>query len=81
MLLIDTREPPAPEPEPRGRPTWPLELLSRSWRLIAGLGFVLLSSAFPPVEAYALLVAGCVLIGRGFARIVPITPGLKDHRQ
>jgi hypothetical protein len=49
--------------------------------LIAGLGLVLLSSAFPPVEAYALLVAGCVLIGRGFARIVPITPGLKDHRQ
>jgi hypothetical protein len=58
-----------------------LILLRLTWRLIAGLGLVLLSTAFAPVEAYALILAGCVLIGRGLGRIMPGTAGLKDHRQ
>jgi hypothetical protein len=58
-----------------------MTVLRLSWRLVAGLGLVLLSSAFPPVEAYALLLAGCVLIGRGLGTIVQSTPGLKDYHQ
>jgi hypothetical protein len=83
LMLIDTRqEPPAPlSPEPREPRRWPWVLLRMSWRLLAGLGLVLLSGAFPPVEAYALLVAACVLIGRGFAAIVQSTSGLEDYKQ
>jgi hypothetical protein len=82
LLLIGSGSPPPepPEPDP-APPDWPRELLSRSWRLLAGLGLALLSSAFPPIEAYALLLAACVLIGRGLGHIVQGTPGLKDHRQ
>jgi hypothetical protein len=58
-----------------------LIVLRLSWRLVAALGLVLLSGAFPPVEAYALLLAACVLIGRGLATIVQSTPGLKDYHQ
>jgi hypothetical protein len=58
-----------------------MELLRRSWRLVLALGLVLLSGAFSPVEAYALLLAGCVLIGRGLGAVVQSTPGLKHHRQ
>jgi hypothetical protein len=81
LMLIDTREPPPREPEPRPRRTWPVIVIRLSWRLVAGLGFVLLSGVFPPVEAYAVLLAGCVLIGRGFAAILQSTPGLKDYHQ
>jgi len=80
-MLIETREPALPSPEPKPPRTWPREVLRLSWRLVSGLGLVLLSGAFPPVEAYALLRAACVLIGRGLAAIVPSTSGLKDHRQ
>jgi hypothetical protein len=81
LMLIETSEPPpSPDPPPHRR-TWPATVLRLSWRLIAGLGFVLLSSAFPPIEAYALLLAACVLIGRGLATIVQSTTGLKDHHQ
>jgi hypothetical protein len=81
LLLIDTHEPPPSPPPARRTRTWPITVLRLSWRLVAGLGLVLLSGAFPPVEAYALLLAACVLIGRGFGTIVQSTPGLKDHRQ
>jgi hypothetical protein len=63
------------------RRAWPLVVIRLSWRLVAGLAFVLLSGAFPPVEAYAVLLAGCVLIGRGLAAVVQNTPGLKDYHQ
>ena len=56
-------------------------MLRLSWRLVAGLALVLLSSAFPPIEAYALLLAACVLIGRGLATIVQSTSGLNDYHQ
>ena len=58
-----------------------MEVLRLSWRLVLGLGLVLLSGAFPPIEAYAVILAGCVVIGRGLASIVQSTPGLKDHHQ
>jgi hypothetical protein len=81
-MLIDTREPPPPPPpEPTPHRSWPVIVLRLSWRLVAALGLVLLSGAFPPVEAYALLLAACVLIGRGLATIVQSTPGLKDYHQ
>jgi hypothetical protein len=82
LMLIETRDPSPPSPQPgRGRPTWPLTLLRLSWRLLAGVGLVLLSSAFPPIEAYGLLIAACVLIARGLGTIVQSTTGLQDHRQ
>jgi hypothetical protein len=81
LMLIDTHQPPPPPPPPPSRRTWLTTVLRLSWRLLAALGLVLLSSAFPPIEAYALLLAACVLIGRGLATIVQSTPGLKDHHQ
>jgi hypothetical protein len=83
LLLIDTHEPPPPSPPPSRRQprSWPGVVLRLSWRLVAALGLVLLSGAFPPLEAYALLLAACVLIGRGLGSIVKSTPGLKDYRQ
>jgi membrane protein DedA with SNARE-associated domain len=80
-MLIDVHQPPRLPPQPTDRRTWPATLLRLSWRLVAGLGLLLLSSAFPPIEAYALLLAACVLIGRGLATIVQSTPGLKDYHQ
>jgi len=80
-MLIDTHEPPPPPPEPKRRPGWPLQLVRLSWRLVLGLALVLASSVFPPLEAYAVILAGCVVIGRGLASIVQSTPGLKDHHQ
>jgi hypothetical protein len=56
-------------------------VLRLSWRLLAALALVLLSGAFPPVEAYALLLAACVLIGRGLAVLVQSTHGLEDYHQ
>ncbi len=79
-MLIDTHQPPPPPP-PSQRRTWPITVLRLSWRLLAALGLVLLSGAFPPAEAYALLIAACVLIGRGLSVIVQNTPGLKDYHQ
>ena len=80
-MLIETHEPPPESPQGKPRPSWPLALLRLSWRLVFGLVLVLVSGTFPPLEAYAVLLAACVLIGRGLATIVHATPGLKDHRQ
>jgi hypothetical protein len=57
-----------------------MEIARLSWRLVLGLTLTLLSGLFSPVEAYALLLAACVVIGRGFS-VVSGAPGLKDHRQ
>jgi hypothetical protein len=81
LMLIDTRPPPPLPPTPSQSRTWPRTVLRLSWRLLAALALVLLSGAFPPVEAYALLLAACVLIGRGLATIVQSTNGLEDYRQ
>lgn len=81
LMLIDTRESPHSRPEPRRSRNWPAVVLRLTWRLAAGLGLLLLSGAFPPIEAYAVLLAACVLIGRGLAAIVQRTPGLKDYHQ
>jgi hypothetical protein len=81
LMMIDTREPPPSQREPRQRPTWPIAVLRLTWRLAAGLGLLLLAGVFPPIEAYALVLAAFVLIGRGFATIVQGTPGLRDYHQ
>lgn len=83
LLLIDSHEPalPPPECEPERPRGWPTVLLALTWRLLLGLGLVLLSGLFPPLEAYAVLLAACVLIGRGLGAVVQSTPGLRDHRQ
>jgi hypothetical protein len=81
VLLIETREPLRPAPEPRPPRTWPLSLVRLLWRFLAGVGLLLLSGAFPPVEAYALILAACVLIGRGLGTLAQSTTGLKDYRQ
>jgi hypothetical protein len=80
-MLIDTHGPALPCPESKPSGAWPMEMLRLSWRLVLGLALVLVSGPFPPVEAYALLLAACVLIGRGLGVIVQSTLGLKDHRQ
>jgi hypothetical protein len=84
LMLIDTHQPPPappPPPPPPRRRTWVGTVLRLAWRLVAALGLVLLSGAFPPIEAYALLLAACVLIGRGLATIVQSTSGLEDYHQ
>jgi hypothetical protein len=81
LLLIETREPPPPAPELGPRRVWPLVLLRLSWRLVAGIALLVLSGAFPPLEAYALILAACVLIGRGVLSIMQCTSGLKDYHQ
>jgi hypothetical protein len=81
MLLIgENREPQPPAGLPVQRRTWPITALRLSWRLAAGLALLLVSSAFPPVEAYALIIAACVLIARGLAVVVLSLPDLTDHR-
>jgi hypothetical protein len=80
-MLIDPHEEALPSPEPKPPRAWPKEILRLSWRLVFGLALALLSGLFPPVEAYALLLAACVLIGRGLGSIGQSTAGLKDHRQ
>jgi hypothetical protein len=81
LMLIDTREPAPHSPESEPPRAWPMEILRLSWRLLLGLGLVLLSGAFPPIEAYAVLLAACVLIGRGLGAALQSTHGLKDHHQ
>ena len=81
LLLGDNREPQPPGRAPALRRTWALTALRLSWRLVVGLALLLVSSAFTPVEAYALIVAACVLIARGLAVVVLDLPDLTDHRR
>jgi hypothetical protein len=60
---------------------WPLTALRLAWRLAVGLALLLASSAFTPVEAYALIIAACVLIARGLAVLLLKLPDVTDHRR
>ena len=81
LLVSENREPRPPAGVPDSpRRTWPLTVLKLSWRLVAGLALLLASSAFTPVEAYALIVAACILIARGLAVVVLSVPDLSGHR-
>jgi hypothetical protein len=81
LMLIDTRRDPPPPSEPDRHRHWSFD----DWRRFTSLGWgivlVLLSSVFPPLPAYILLVGACVLIVRGLERIVGDAPGLRDYRQ
>jgi hypothetical protein len=86
-MLIDTREPP---PEPPERPQPPQPPARESWwaadlrsllLMVGGLVLVLVAGAFSPVVAYVLIVAACVLVGRGLSTFFRGQPGLKDFRQ
>jgi hypothetical protein len=88
LMLIDTRdrwEQPEPEPEPlpagHMRPGHKLRLPRPAILLVLGLALALLSSAFPPIPAYGLLLAACVCIGRGLGGVTRSTSGLSDYRQ
>jgi hypothetical protein len=82
MLLISEDRNPRPLTRPPvARRTWPATALRLSWRLVCGLVLLLVSSAFTPVEAYALIIAACVLIARGLAVVVLSLPDLTDHRR
>jgi hypothetical protein len=87
-MLIDTRDPPPLPPDPDGpgrrRLNIPWGKLGPLYRMLGGLGLLVLSGVFPPVEAYFLILAACVLIGRGVGSLARQTGGLtgmKDHRQ
>ena len=80
LLLGGDREPWSSASLPAASRTWPATLARLSWRLVAGLALLLLSSAFTPVEAYALIIAACALIARGLAVVVLSLPDLNDRR-
>ena len=86
-MLIDTREPPPRPPgeDPEHR-RWsiPWSSLGPLWRMLGGLALLLVSAPFPPVESYALILAACVLIARGFGSLIDRAGGLggmRDYRQ
>ena len=81
LLLAGNRPPRPPARPPAPRRTWPATALRLSWRLVAGIALLLLSSRFPPVEAYALIIAACVLVARGLAVVVLSLPDISDHRR
>ena len=76
-MLIDTREqrplPPLPEPRrPRLHRFLPIPI-----------GFILLGVAamVPPLPAYLLILGAIAIIARTFARVIPSSNGLEEHRQ
>lgn len=81
LLLAGNRDPRPSARRPAARRTWPVTALRLSWRLVAGMVLLLLSSAFPPVEGYALIIAACILIARGLAAVVLSLPDLTDRRR
>jgi hypothetical protein len=81
LLLAGNRDPRPSARPPAPRRTWPVTALRLTWRLAAGMVLLLLSSAFSPVEAYALIIAACVLIARGLAAVVLSLPDLTDRRR
>jgi hypothetical protein len=76
-MYIDTREqrplPPLHEPwRPNLRPLLPIAL--------AVVLFVV-ASMVPPLASYLLTLAGGALIARTFAKLIPSSNGLEEHRQ
>ena len=78
LMLIDTHDQHPPEEPRRAGREWPVRALLL---IFEGVVLIVLSGAFPPFPAYILLMGACVLVARGFAKLVPMTSGLKDHRQ
>jgi hypothetical protein len=78
LLLIDTRD--QPPPEPSGR-RWRASALRPALPLVEAGGLLVVSGWFPPFPAYILILGAVVIGGRGAARLIPMTNGLKDHRQ
>jgi hypothetical protein len=78
LMLIDTHDQPEPPPHPRPGRDWPVRALVLIFEAVV---LFVLSFAFPPFPAYILLMGACILGGRGFAKLLPSTFGLKDHRQ
>jgi hypothetical protein len=89
LMLVNTRDRWEPEPEPEPEPRWAehkrrgygMRLPRPALQLGLGLALALLSSAFPPILAYVLLLAACVCIGRGLGTVTRSTSGLREHRQ
>jgi uncharacterized RDD family membrane protein YckC len=77
-MLIDTHDQPEPPPPRRPGREWPVRALVL---ILEAVILFVLSFAFPPFPAYILVMGACVLGGRGFAKLLPSTFGLKDHRQ
>jgi hypothetical protein len=57
----------------RPAPRWLAPLL--------GLGLVIVSSCFSSTVGYALIVAGCALLGTGLGACAGDPTGLRQHRQ
>jgi hypothetical protein len=80
-MLIDTRREPPPPPNPDDSGRWHFD----GWRwlvpLVIGAVLMVLSSFFPPLPAYILILGACVLFVRGLGRTVRSTPGLRDYHQ
>lgn len=76
-MYIDTRE---QRPLPPGDAPHRLSLRPL---VPVGFGFVLLglASIVSPLAGYVLVLAGAALIVRTFARLIPSSNGLEDHRQ
>ena len=80
-MLIDTRREPPPSPEPDRSRGWHFD----GWRwltpLCIGLVLIGLSSLFPPLPAYILLIGSLLMIGRGVSRMGGTFQGLRDYHQ
>ena len=78
FLLIDTTD--QPPPEPSGR-RWRPIALRPALPLVEAAILLVISGWFPPFPAYILILGAVFVGGRGAARLIPMTNGLKDHRQ
>jgi hypothetical protein len=78
LMLIDTHDQQPPEKPPRAGREWPVRALLL---IVEGIVLIVLSGAFPPFPAYILLIGACVLIARGFAKLLPMSSGLKQYKQ
>ena len=75
-MLVDARwPPPEPEPEPRSVPWaavgWPLLTVA-----LLATGYLV-----PPLVAYACVIGALYCAVESFARLVPRTGGLREHKQ
>jgi Flp pilus assembly protein TadB len=78
LMLIDTNDQQPPEKPRRAGREWPVRALLL---IFEGVFLLVLSTVFPPFPAYILLMGALVLVVRGFARLVPMTSGLKHYKQ